>query len=96
MIAAVWAFLAALRAGDFAARALAVGLALAAFVAFATVVVHRIEQRALEQAEAARQARGQERITEMEKRNEAFRRLEDRERCLVFARDSGLQPEVCN
>ena len=48
------------------------------------------------QEEAARVRAAQQRIIEMEKRNGAFRNLEARERCLVFARDSGLQPAICD
>jgi len=44
--------------------------------------------------EAAKEA-GQ-RITQMEKNNAEFNRLSDRDRCLVFMRDSGLPAEACD
>lgn len=43
--------------------------------------------------EAAKEA-GQ-RITQMEKNNAEFNRLSDRDRCLVFMRDSSLPAEAC-
>jgi hypothetical protein len=35
------------------------------------------------------------RVQEMEKNNEAFRNGSDRDRCLVFMRDSGLPDSAC-
>ncbi len=46
--------------------------------------------------EAARQRAAQTRIIEMEQRNDAFRRLETRDRCLAFRRDSGLPASKCD
>lgn len=37
-----------------------------------------------------------ERIQELEKNNAEFKTLDARGRCLVFARDSGLQDDICD
>lgn len=37
-----------------------------------------------------------ERIQEMEKNNAGFSKLSNRDRCLVFMRDSGLPVEACD
>ena len=60
---------------------------------FYAVRTARNEGRELERA-AARIEAGK-RILEMEKRDEAFRNLPARERCLVFMRDSGLPASHC-
>lgn len=37
-----------------------------------------------------------ERIQELEKNNAEFKSLDAHNRCLVFARDSGLQDDICD
>lgn len=49
------------------------------------------DQVAAEQGRAAL-----ERITELEKSNANFKSLSDRDRCLVFMRDSGLPDGACD
>jgi hypothetical protein len=70
------------------------GAALGAVLAFYPAkLIGRSEGRASIQAEAAKEAL--ERIGNLEKNNENFRKLSDRDRCLVFMRDSGLPDENC-
>jgi len=69
-----------------------VGLVLA--IAGGAYLKIRSDVRAEEEARRARAA--QQRIIEMEHRNDAFRSLQARERCLVFARDSGLSAKICD
>jgi len=57
-------------------------------------LIGRSEGRAAVQAEAAKEAL--ERIDNLEKNNASFRKLSDRDRCLVFMRDSGLQDSACD
>jgi len=61
---------------------------------FNAVRVARNEGREMERA-AARIEAGK-RIQEMENRDEAFRSLPARERCLAFMRDSGLPASHCD
>jgi hypothetical protein len=56
--------------------------------------IGRSEGRAAVQAEAAKEALA--RIDNLEKNNANFRKLSDRDRCLVFMRDSGLPDEACD
>ena len=54
----------------------------------------RSDGKAAAQIEAARAAI--HRIELLEKNNAAFNRLSDRDRCLVFMRDSGLPDSACD
>jgi uncharacterized membrane protein YdjX (TVP38/TMEM64 family) len=72
-----------------------VGLVLGAAIAFYPAkLVGRSEGREAVRAEAAKVAL--ERIDTMEKNNANFRKLSDRDRCLVFMRDSGLPHSNCD
>ncbi|MGY5793659.1 hypothetical protein ACXHXM_25955 len=74
---------------------LGAGAALGASLAFYPAkLVGRSEGRASIQAEAAKEAL--ERIDNLEKNNASFRKLSDRDRCLVFMRDSGLPDSACD
>ena len=53
-----------------------------------------VSERAAIEAQAARDAF--ERIQNLEKNNEAFRNMSDRDRCLAFMRDSGLPVSECD
>lgn len=53
-----------------------------------------VAERSAIEAKAARAAF--ERIQNLEKNNEDFRNLPDRERCLAFMRDSGLPDSNCD
>lgn len=52
------------------------------------------EGRSETEIEAAKEAL--DRINTLEKNNASFRRLSDRDRCLVFMRDSGLPESSCD
>jgi hypothetical protein len=76
------------------AAALAGGLILAAP---AYLIGHHkgaVAERTAIEAQAARNAF--ERIQNLEKNNEDFRNLPDRERCIAFMRDSGLPISNCD
>lgn len=53
----------------------------------------RIERN---QAAAAAGNAALERIQQLEKSNAEFKKLSDRDRCLVFMRDSGLPDSACD
>lgn len=73
---------------------LGAGAALGASLAFYPAkLIGRAEGRSAFQAEAAKEAL--ERIDNLEKNNASFRKLSDRDRCLVFMRDSGLPGSAC-
>jgi ubiquitin len=92
----LFAFAAAVKAGDLWARATLIAGIGAAIIAAGAWQIYSIRQSAFAEVEAARARAAQARIIEMEKRNEEFRRLEARDRCLAFMRDSGLQEDGCN
>ncbi len=74
---------------------LGAGAALGAMLAFNPAkLIGRSEERAAVQAEAAKEALA--RIDNLEKNNASFRKLSDRDRCLVFMRDSGLPDSACD
>lgn len=74
---------------------LGAGAALGASLAFYPAkLIGRSEGRAAIQAEAAKEAL--DRIDNLEKSNASFRKLSDRDRCLVFMRDSGLPDSACD
>jgi hypothetical protein len=71
------------------------GFALGAAIAAAPVYFYgKSVQRSETRAEAALDAL--DRIQDMEKNNASFSKLSDRDRCLVFMRDSGLPTDLCN
>lgn len=70
------------------------GLVALVLVACASYALGKTEGRSQAQADAARAAL--ERINELEKNNASFRNLDDRHRCLVFMRDSGLPESNCD
>lgn len=72
----------------------AAALAGALLVSGPIYLVGRSDGKDAGRLEAAKEA-GQ-RITQMEKNNAEFNRLSDRDRCLVFMRDSGLPAEACD
>lgn len=63
-------------------------------VAGVSHTVGKREGRSQAQADAARDAL--DRINNLEKNNASFRNLDDRHRCLVFMRDSGLPESNCD
>lgn len=72
-----------------------IGAILGALIAFYPAkLIGRSEGRAAIQAEAAKEAL--ERIGNLEKNNANFRKLSDRDRCLVFMHDSGLPDSACD
>lgn len=70
------------------------GLVALVLVAGAAYTLGKREGRSQAQANAARAAL--ERINQLEKNNASFRNLDDRHRCLVFMRDSGLPESICD
>lgn len=71
------------------------GFALGAAISAAPVYFYgKSVQRSEARAEAALDAL--KRIEDMEKNNADFLALPDRERCLVFMRDSGLPDDLCD
>ena len=71
------------------------GFALGAAISAAPVYFYgKSVQRHETRAEAALEAL--DRIQDMENNNADFLALPDRERCLVFMRDSGLPTDVCD
>lgn len=74
--------------------------ATAAIVVFGPVIhflsdrAARSDERVRIEAKAAKDAL--ERIGKLEQNNASFRNLDDRHRCLVFARDSGLPDATCD
>ena len=70
------------------------GLVALVLVAGAAYTLGQREGRSQAQADAARAAL--ERINQLEKNNASFRNLDDRHRCLVFMRDSGLPESNCD
>lgn len=70
-----------------------VALALIVFGAPIYLVGKRAERQEI-RAEEARKAL--DRISQMETDNANFRKLSDRDRCLVFMRDSGLPDSACD
>jgi len=80
--------------GIFDLAKIGAGAALGALLAFYPAkLIGRSEGRAAIQAEAAKEAL--QRIDNLEKNNASFRKLSDRDRCLVFMRDSGLPDSAC-
>ncbi|KQV78163.1 hypothetical protein [Rhizobium sp. Root1220] len=80
--------------GIFDAAKIGAGVALGgALAVYPAILVGRSEGRAAVQAEAAKEALV--RIDNLEKNNANFHKLSDRDRCLVFMRDSGLPDENC-
>lgn len=77
-------------------KPLAIGFALLAVFSWHKLAVHNAFNagRKAEQ-EAARILAGK-RIIEMERNNEAFRKLPARDRCIAFMRDSGLPEKECD
>jgi hypothetical protein len=71
--------------------ALALGIAVGAVPAF---YKGKAAQREEMRSEAAVEALN--RIQAMEKNNASFSKLSDRDRCLVFMRDSGLPEQNCD
>ena len=57
--------------------------------------VRQARNEGREQERAAARIEAGKRIVEMEKRDESFRNLPARERCLAFMRDSGLPERHC-
>lgn len=70
------------------------GIAGALIVAAPIYLAGRGDGRDAARLEAAKEAAT--RITNLEKNNANFRKLSDRDRCLVFMRDSGLPDSVCD
>jgi hypothetical protein len=81
--------------GIFDLAKIGAGAALGALLAYYPAkLIGRSEGRAAVQAEAAKEAL--QRIDNLEKNNASFRKLSDRDRCLVFMRDSGLPDSACD
>jgi hypothetical protein len=81
--------------GVFDLAKIGAGAALGALLAFYPAkLIGRSEGRAAIQSEAAKEAL--QRIDNLEKNNASFRKLSDRDRCLVFMRDSGLPDSACD
>lgn len=81
--------------GLFDLAKIGAGAALGALLAYYPAkLVGRAEGRTAVQAEAAKEAL--ERIENLEKNNANFRKLSDRDRCLVFMRDSELPDSSCD
>lgn len=70
------------------------GLVALVLVAGSSYTLGMREGRSQAQSDAARAAL--ERIKQLEKNNASFRNLDDRHRCLVFMRDSGLPESSCD
>lgn len=70
------------------------GIAGALVVAAPIYLAGRGDGRDAARLEAAKEAAT--RINNLEKNNANFRRLSDRDRCLVFMRDSGLPDSACD
>lgn len=70
------------------------GLVALVLVAGGSYAIGKREGRSQAQADAARAAL--ERINTLEKNNASFRNLDDRHRCIVFMRDSGLPESNCD
>ncbi|WP_454287070.1 hypothetical protein [Rhizobium arsenicireducens] len=70
------------------------GIVGALIVAGPVYLAGRGDGRDAARLEAAQEAA--ERITNLEKNNANFRKLSDRDRCLVFMRDSGLPDSACD
>lgn len=84
----MWAFIPAwlkLGVGAFAGAAL---------LSVASFQIGKREGKATAEVEAAKAALN--RINTLEKNNASFRNLTDRDRCLVFMRDSGLPDSACD
>jgi hypothetical protein len=69
-------------------------LAGAALIAMPAYLYGRHEEGEAARIEAAKNALN--RIEKLEKNNADFRKLSDRDRCLVFMRDSGLPERECD
>ena len=82
--------IALLRYLPYAAAALAGAL----LVSGPVFIAGKRAERATQAAEAAQKA--WERIEGLEKSNESFKRGTDRQRCLIFMRDSGLPDSECD
>ncbi len=72
----------------------AVGLLCAVILSTGAYQLGKREGRSETQIEAAKEAL--DRINTLEKNNASFRKLPDRDRCLVFMRDSGLPDSACD
>ena len=72
----------------------AAGLLCAVLLASGSYWLGKRDGRSQTQIEAAKEAVN--RINQLEKNNASFRNLPDRDRCLVFMRDSGLPESGCN
>lgn len=67
-------------------------IAFIAWLTFHDISIRKAERAAVN-AQAAKEAVA--RINNLEKNNANFRNLSDRDRCLVFMRDSGLPDSSC-
>lgn len=76
------------------AVAVAGALAGALITFYPAKLAGRHEERQAAEIEAAKQAL--DRIHHLEKNNASFNKLSDRDRCLVFMRDSGLPDSACD
>lgn len=72
----------------------AAGLVCAIALASGSYLLGKHDGRKETQIEAAKEAL--DRINTLEKNNASFRKLSDRDRCLVFMRDSGLPESSCD
>lgn len=70
------------------------GLLCAVLLSSGSYWLGKREGRSQTQIEAAKEAVN--RINQLEKNNASFRNLTDRDRCLVFMRDSGLPDSACD
>ncbi len=70
------------------------GLLCAVLLSSGSYWLGKREGRSQTQIEAAKEAVN--RINQLEKNNASFRNLTDRDRCLVFMRDSGLPGSACD
>jgi len=74
---------------------IAIGVAIGACVSYAPAYIHgKSVAKSQIQAEAAKEAL--DRITELEENNATFKALPDRDRCIVFMRDSQLPISACD
>ncbi|EPE99548.1 hypothetical protein [Rhizobium grahamii] len=81
---------------EFKLPAIAVAGAMSGVLAayYPAKLVGRHEERQAVEIEAAKEAL--DRIHHLEKNNASFNKLSDRDRCLVFMRDSGLPDSACD
>jgi hypothetical protein len=88
-------FAGALKAGDLWAKAALVGVVLAALAGFVTYQVYQIRADERARVEAGRTQEGITRQTRSDATAETARRMTERARCEVLARQSGMEVQEC-